>query len=275
MHDFVEMSAPRLELTAARQALEAAGALLDRNQAHEPRWHDARVLLDQALRAAAEALGFPGREGNALEIFPADVGALAAGSVAERERAVRALESATAGARELELIERVTVELVRRAEGRRRLLRPAWLVRGGNALLCAGAAALMIAMALPYLQRREHWSASSAYAGYLDHGVTGETRDHGLILATKSEQNPWVIVELGAPRVVRGVRVSNRTTCCQDAILPLDIEIRDANGEWKQVAHRADAFVRWEARFPPQTTRQVRLIVHRDTSIAIADVEIL
>ena len=87
----------------------------------------------------------------------------------------------------------------------------------------------------------------------------------GLMFHTETESNPWVEIDLGAPRKVRRVEVVNRGDCCAERATPLVAEVSTDRVTWTQVARREEPFGTWKASFPARVARYVRLRAARHT----------
>jgi hypothetical protein len=137
-----------------------------------------------------------------------------------------------------------------------------------GALLAAAAIAVVLLVAA--LSPRAHarlfprnlahgraWTASSADAGAQARGVGPSTRAP-FFFATASSDHPWLQIDLGRERLIRSFRVENRTDCCENEALPLNIEILDGNA-WRLVAQRRSPFAVWTYDIPAVRTQQVRV----------------
>jgi len=102
------------------------------------------------------------------------------------------------------------------------------------------------------------WTASSADMGLPENGVGPSSNGH-LFFHTTVMRNPWVEIDLGGEHILRSVRVENRTDCCQDRALPLNVEVLDGNA-WRLVAQRRTAFATWTYDIGPVRARKVRFL---------------
>ena len=102
------------------------------------------------------------------------------------------------------------------------------------------------------------WTASSADPGYAASGV-GPSSDGPLFFHTTFLNHPSVEIDLGAEHVIRGILVENRSDCCQERALPLNVEIFDGSA-WQLVAQRRAAFATWKYDLGPVRARKVRLL---------------
>jgi hypothetical protein len=100
------------------------------------------------------------------------------------------------------------------------------------------------------------WNAGSGDLGMPASGV-GPSSDGNLFFHTGVVKNPAVEIDLGGEHVVRSILVENRTDCCQERALPLDVETWDGRG-WRLVAERRAAFKVWEYDVGPVRTSRIR-----------------
>jgi hypothetical protein len=96
----------------------------------------------------------------------------------------------------------------------------------------------------------------------------------GMLFHTETEYNPWVEFDLGAPKTVHRVELTNRTDCCTERAVPLVIETSTDHAQWKPAGRRETDFSTWTAEFPPRTARYVKLSVPRNTTFHLQDVAI-
>lgn len=120
------------------------------------------------------------------------------------------------------------------------------------------------------------WRASSSFGEMqcLSPDQRCENSPH-FFVHTKKEKDPWVEIDLGAPRKFSAVRVNNRKDCCFDRAVPLVIEVSQDQKEWRQVARRKDAFTSFRADFAPVEARWVRLRVAKQSMLHVASVRVL
>jgi hypothetical protein len=102
------------------------------------------------------------------------------------------------------------------------------------------------------------WTASNADLGLPGSGV-GPASEGPLFFHTSVLHDPWVEIDLGDEHVIRSVRVANRTDCCAERALPLNVEIFDGKG-WRLVAQRRTAFSVWTDDIGPVRARRIRLL---------------
>ena len=121
------------------------------------------------------------------------------------------------------------------------------------------------------------WTASSGFAW--DHWPrSGSLRGHGmygLLFHTEEEDRPWLRVDLGGEHELHHVILTNRSDCCGDRAVPLEVEVSLDGASWQKVATRQEPFETWTIDLPPQTrARYVRLQVQRRTLFHLRDVVI-
>jgi hypothetical protein len=148
-----------------------------------------------------------------------------------------------------------------------RRLRAGFAVLAG-ALSLVGLLATLVACALsPTARARvfpadlaagKPWVASNADLGYTASG-TGPSTTGPAFFHTTSIEKPWLEIDLGDEHTVRSVLVENRADCCQERVLPLNVEIFDGR-DWRLVAQRRTPFATWRYDIDPVRTRKVRLV---------------
>jgi hypothetical protein len=89
---------------------------------------------------------------------------------------------------------------------------------------------------------------------------------------TETENDPWIEIDLGAPKKVIRVEVINRGDCCADRAVPLVAEVSTDRMKWAQVARREEPFGTWKASFPARVARYVRLRAARHTVLHLQGV---
>jgi hypothetical protein len=111
----------------------------------------------------------------------------------------------------------------------------------------------------PDLAAQASWTASSAIAGFQDRGVRPSPKPNApVFFHTKSDDHPWVRIDLGRPTVLRSIRVDNRTDCCEAGAVPLNVEIPDGS-DWRLLCQRRTPFSSWTCRFPAVAVRWFRI----------------
>lgn len=120
--------------------------------------------------------------------------------------------------------------------------------------------------------------ASSAIQHFSVTGRTGEPQgpypNVDLFFHTTEEDHPWIEIDLGRLRRIHRVIVSNRFDCCSDRAVPLVVELRDARGDYHEVARQTEDFNRVTLDFAAQDATAVKLSVPRVTAFHLANVQI-
>jgi hypothetical protein len=119
------------------------------------------------------------------------------------------------------------------------------------------------------------WRTSSADWNFGTSGEMDQRGTGGLLFHTRSEANPWFIVDLGAAQQVRSIKVTNRVSCCQERAIPLVVELSSDGSTWRQIARRSEPFSDWHPHFAPISARYVRLRVLGTTLFHLQSVQVL
>ena len=112
----------------------------------------------------------------------------------------------------------------------------------------------------PNLAAGQPFRLSSTFSGWA--GCVANNGCSGLMFHTETENNPWVEIDLGAPKKVRRVEVVNRGDCCADRATPLVAEVSTDRVTWTQVA-RARRTVRHLEGELPGAGRALRAAARR------------
>jgi hypothetical protein len=96
----------------------------------------------------------------------------------------------------------------------------------------------------------------------------------GLMFHTEVENNPWVEVDLGAPKRIHRIEVINRADCCADRATPLIAEVSSDRATWTPVGRRDEEFGTWKLDFPSRTARYVRLRAPRHTALHLQGIAV-
>ena len=274
-------ASPWVERT--HELLSAAGRALDPNGPDSvPDLRLASALLSRALCTAATPLSVRPSEsaeravaGLSDAILQKTVGSRAGA----QELACAVSPETVPRAEELRRVElfvaRLLEELTTGGAVRRATLRSVLVTAVGLALLLAAFVGPPLASwvardGLPF-------RASSAVPGYSVTGKTGEPQGDlslDLFFHTKEEDHPWIEIDLGRLRRIRRVIVENRFDCCSDRDVPLVVQLRDAQGNYHEVARRNEDFNRVTINFAPQEATAVKLLVPRVTAFHLANVQI-
>lgn len=102
------------------------------------------------------------------------------------------------------------------------------------------------------------WNASNADAGYRSSG-NGPSSDGPAFFHTTFLGRPWVEIDLGAEHIITSALIGNRSDCCQERALPLNLEVWDGQ-KWRLVAQRRAWFSTWTVDIEPVRARKVRAL---------------
>ena len=274
-------ASPWVERT--QELLRAAGRALDPEGPDSvPDLRLASALLSHATCAAAAALTTEPAEDaeSAVAGLSDSILKKTAGSrVRAQEHALAVSPGTPPRADELRGVElfvaRLSEEATHGGALRRATLRSTLVTATGLALLLAA----LVGPPLASWAARDGlpFQASSAIPGYSATGKTGEPQGDtslDLFFHTKTEDHPWIEINLGRLRRIHRVIVQNRFDCCSDRDVPLVLQLRDAQGNYHEVARRTEDFSRLTLDFPPQEATAVKLLVPRVTAFHLANVQI-
>jgi hypothetical protein len=166
-------------------------------------------------------------------------------------------------------------ELVRASEARRASPIP-WR-RRRRAIAALVVLVTSIIMGAYFASRPWHrytFKASSVAPSYREEGPLNLLQAAELVVQTKTENGPWVEVDLQKTRKVGAVVLRNRHDCCQDRGVPMVVELADEDRQWTVVASRNKKFDTWKARFTPTEARYVRIRSTARTAIGLREIQI-
>jgi len=268
----------------AARALELAGLVIEPGTRTPADRALGRTLLAEAFVAAARAV----TRDPSLRTLEAARAALeatgelgrAAGGDAPARTVVQALTSDGDGdARNvagLRLAEVTVGQLLRTARGKpRRALTPR-----RRAIYYAGAFALVVAaVVVPRFGPRPRWESyrwkvSSVEPSYKVTGTLGEHGFYDLIFHTQNQSNPWVVIDMLAPRSVDHVVIRNRQDCCIDRGLPMVVELGMDGESFTPVARRTEPFDTWTVDFAPREARYMRIRAEATTVLHLVEIQI-
>jgi hypothetical protein len=154
----------------------------------------------------------------------------------------------------------------------RRLLARRWLRVGAAILLVVSAAsAALIASRPENVALHRAVLVPHSLAGYDPKRLVDGDRTK---LGFHTEKAPnEVRIDLGEPRRISRIVVSNRVDCCSERAVPLSIEL-EQSGKFAEVARRDTVFQRWRVDLTPTTTRFVRLVSHNTEPFHLNEVEV-
>jgi hypothetical protein len=95
-----------------------------------------------------------------------------------------------------------------------------------------------------------------------------------ILFHTNQEMNPWFEIDLGEVKLVRQLRVRNRSDGNWDRAIPLIAELGNDRVNWQVVATRETPFATWEPSFPATHARYVRLRVPRVSFLHLEEVKV-
>ena len=117
------------------------------------------------------------------------------------------------------------------------------------------------------------WTASSASSGGAMSG-TSTRSSAGFFMHTDLQDRPSVLITLPRLAKVREVRIWNRSDCCQERTIPLNVEVPEGNG-WRLICQRRSPFSSWACHpKSPEATRQIRIEVPETTMLHLQRVAI-
>lgn len=119
------------------------------------------------------------------------------------------------------------------------------------------------------------WVASSSYEEVCQSPSRDCNPQKSYFFHTQNEAQPWLEIDLGAPRTVSGVHVFNRRDCCTERAVPLIVEASSDKNRWQELARRTEVFDDWRATFKPTSARWVRFRAARQTILHLHDVRVL
>jgi hypothetical protein len=100
------------------------------------------------------------------------------------------------------------------------------------------------------------WVASSSAFGVPASGFGPSSKEH-LFFHTAVVANPYVDIDLGAEHLIRSIEVENRSDCCKERALPLDVKVLEG-GTWQLVAERRAYFSTWSYDITPVRAQKIR-----------------
>ena len=95
-----------------------------------------------------------------------------------------------------------------------------------------------------------------------------------LLFHTDPEPNPWAELDLGAPKTIRRIEISNRTDCCSERAVPLIVESSTDRTNWTSLGRRETEFQSWTLTFKPRLARYVKVRVPKSTAFHLKDIAI-
>jgi hypothetical protein len=123
------------------------------------------------------------------------------------------------------------------------------------------------------LHRPVTLSSSSSQYG-VDPARVVDGRRTNLGFHTEDKGDKSVTIDLGKSFRIRRVDVFNRADCCQDRVVPLELQVGDDQRRFRKVLVRLDQFSLWKAEFPPTDGRYVRLIQTGNAAFHLSEIEV-
>jgi len=100
------------------------------------------------------------------------------------------------------------------------------------------------------------WIVNSTAYGHPTSGF-GPSSEGPLFFHTDAVNGPFVEIDLGAEHVIRSIEVENRTDCCKERALPLDVKVLKGD-TWQLVAERRAWFSIWSYDISPVRAQKIR-----------------
>lgn len=142
------------------------------------------------------------------------------------------------------------------------------------ALLLPGSLAAVRWWRGPDLARDRPWRTSSTQDVCYPTKFSCAGVQTAIFFLTKEEEHPWYEVDLLTPRRISRVEIQNRRDAGQERAVPLLIELSLDGQRYFQVASRAEPFSLWNATFPRQEARYVRVTVPRHSALHLERVSV-
>jgi len=105
-------------------------------------------------------------------------------------------------------------------------------------------------------------------------GCVGDPMCSGILFHTNDENNPWAEIDLGAPKSIHRIEVTNRDDCCAERAIPLIVETSLDGRTWSEVGRRDKDFSTWTIKLSPRSARYVKLRVPRQTVFHLKQVAV-
>jgi len=107
-----------------------------------------------------------------------------------------------------------------------------------------------------------------------DHRLLVDGDHTNLGFHTDNLPNQFVVIDLGSSVKFDKVVVYNRSDCCKERAVPLQLEVSDDNANYKKLAERTDEFDVWTASMLRAKGRYVRLRLLVSNPFHLAEVEV-
>jgi hypothetical protein len=121
--------------------------------------------------------------------------------------------------------------------------------------------------------------ASSMYPGSPPpEGINNGEIEAAYGYQTRSETNPWIMIDLGASYPIREVRIYNRGDGDPSAVLPLILQFSGDGNDWEEIEERTEMFTRtepWIVKAEGRRARFVRVTQNKQSGyIALSEIEV-
>ncbi|MDP3236261.1 MAG: discoidin domain-containing protein [Myxococcales bacterium] len=124
------------------------------------------------------------------------------------------------------------------------------------------------------LAKGKPWRASSSlFPCFPERLECGGART-AIFFHTGEDNEPWLLIDLGAPTSFRSVTVVNRRDDSRDRAVPMVLEVSDDEQTWRQVARRDEKFKVWNPHFDTVSARFVRVKVARRSFLHLEAVRV-
>lgn len=108
-------------------------------------------------------------------------------------------------------------------------------------------------------------------------GVTNGVLEASYGLSTDNQEQPWILIDLGEPVPIGGVKVYNRGDQAFDDCLPLVLELSGDGKSYSEVDRRETSFTQfrpWYSKRHGEVARYVRLRLPKYGYLALAEIEV-
>jgi hypothetical protein len=112
----------------------------------------------------------------------------------------------------------------------------------------------------PDLGAQAVWTASSTTPGFAKSGRGTSTSTLPFFVHSAHEEQPFVKIDLPRTARIREIRILNRTDCCAEQEVPLNVEVPDGAG-WRLLCQRRTSFWSWTCHPPPTLTKTLRVVL--------------
>ena len=263
------------------RALTLAGAVLAPERRSPSNLKLGQLLLRESLLATArENADNPALASLAQAIGEIESTGMLARVAGSAERGYAILDAlrpeVTPSAEGLHDAEAMITALLRRptrdAAAARRTWRRRWLLA---VLLVVTVAGIMIApRRSPPVWAKYKWKTSSTAEGFPSAGTLRDRGTAGLIFHTANERNPWVVIDMLAPRSVQRIVLKHRSDCCYERGLPLLVEVGLDETSFAPVGRQYTLFDTWDVDFSARQARYIRIRSESTTTLHLREIQV-